>query len=127
MYFDEGRNLKHPQYKRSEAHHLINSAEQTEREGCGHNRQASFAPLRQVSGNDPGKWQAGKVLDVTNNKLQELMQLLYLLGRDPAVPQNARHHVTVAQSEIALLSRLMQNAPNPQDDKPKPPAAAAGL
>ncbi len=38
------------------------------------------------------------------------MQLLYLLGRDPAVPKDARHHVTVAQAEIALLARLMRNA-----------------
>lgn len=38
------------------------------------------------------------------------MQLFYLLGRDPRVPQDARHHVTVAQSEIALLTRLMQNS-----------------
>ena len=126
MYFDEGRNLKHAQYKRSEAHHAINSAEQTEREGGGRNRQSSFAPLRQVLGKDPGQWQAGNVLDVTNNKLQELMQLLYLLGRDPTVPQDARHHVTVAQSEIALLSRLMQNTTHPQGDNPKPSSAAAG-
>jgi hypothetical protein len=41
--------------------------------------------------------------------LQELMQLFYLLSRDPAIPQDARYHVTVAQSEIALLTRLMQN------------------
>ena len=50
------------------------------------------------------------MLDATYNRLQELMQLLYLLGRDPAVPTDARYHVTVAQSEIALLSRAMQNS-----------------
>ena len=38
------------------------------------------------------------------------MQLLYLLSRDPAVPNDARYHVTVAQSEIALLVRIMRNA-----------------
>jgi hypothetical protein len=127
MYFDEGRNLKHAQYKRSEAHLVINSAEQTEREGYGRNREAAFAPLKQISETDRGQWQAANVLDVTNNKLQELMQLLYLLGRDPAVPQDARYHVTVAQSEIALLSRLMQNTANPQAENSKPSAAAAGL
>jgi len=37
------------------------------------------------------------------------MQLLYLLSRDPRVPQDARYHVTVAQSEIALLSKVIQN------------------
>ena len=37
------------------------------------------------------------------------MQLFYLLSRDPAIPNDARYHVTVAQSEIALLTRLMQN------------------
>ncbi len=51
----------------------------------------------------------GSALDAANNKLQELMQLLYLLSRDPAIPHDARYHVTVAQSEIALLTRLMQN------------------
>jgi len=127
MYFDEGRNLKHAQYKKSEAHHVINSAGQTEREGCGRSREAAFAPLKQISEADRGRWQAADVLDVTNNKLQELMQLLYLLGRDPAVPQDARYHVTVAQSEIALLSRLMQNTANPQGENAKPSAAAAGL
>jgi len=50
------------------------------------------------------------MLDATYNRLQELMQLLYLLSRDPAVPNDARYHVTIAQSEIALLSRTMQNA-----------------
>jgi len=55
------------------------------------------------------------MLDTANNKLQELMQLLYLLSRDPAVPSDARYHVTVAQSEIALLSREMQNA-SAEDD-----------
>jgi hypothetical protein len=50
-----------------------------------------------------------EMLDSANNRLQELMQLLYLLSRDPGVPQDARYHVTVAQSEIALLAREMRN------------------
>ncbi len=58
----------------------------------------------------PVDWDTETVLDTAFNRLQELMQLLYLLGRDSAVPSDARYHVTVAQSEIALLSRLMQNS-----------------
>ena len=49
------------------------------------------------------------MLDSANNKLQELMQILYLLSRDPAVPKDARYHVTVAQGEIALLARVIRN------------------
>jgi hypothetical protein len=67
------------------------------------------------------------MLDITNNKLQELMQLLYLLSRDPEVPHDARHHVTVAQSEIALLTRTMHNAATAEDEADgagHPPAAA---
>jgi hypothetical protein len=56
------------------------------------------------------------MLDTTNSKLQELMQLLYLLSRDPEVPNDARHHVTVAQSEIALLTRTMHNAAIAEDE-----------
>jgi hypothetical protein len=37
------------------------------------------------------------------------MQILYLLSRDPAVPNDARYHVTVAQGEIALLARVIRN------------------
>jgi hypothetical protein len=58
------------------------------------------------------------MLDTTYNRLQELMQLLYLLSRDPAVPNEARYHVTVAQSEIALLSRVMHNS-TPADHSPR--------
>ncbi|HZP23720.1 MAG TPA: hypothetical protein VFB04_09750 [Terriglobales bacterium] len=58
----------------------------------------------------PNGWTTESMLDATCNRLQELLQLLYLLGRDPSVPTEARYHVTVAQSEIALLSRVMQNS-----------------
>ncbi|MGA2372804.1 MAG: hypothetical protein ACLP3R_08910 [Candidatus Korobacteraceae bacterium] len=67
------------------------------------------------------------MLDTTNNKLQELMQLLYLLSRDPAVPSDARYHLTVAQSEIALLARLIQNTAEAEADKRKPLAAGDAL
>lgn len=63
----------------------------------------------------PAGWDTETVLDATYNRLQELMQLLYLLSRDAAVPNNARYHVTIAQSEIALLTRMMQNASSEQD------------
>jgi len=43
--------------------------------------------------------------------------LLYLLSRDPAVPSDARYHLTVAQSEIALLARLIQNTAEAEADK----------
>lgn len=67
------------------------------------------------------------MLDTTNNRLQELMQLLYLLSRDPGVPNDARYHVTVAQSEIALLTRTMHNAATADDETDgagHPPAVA---
>jgi len=51
-----------------------------------------------------------QMLDNANNRLQELLQLLYLLSRDPAVPITARRHVTVAQGEIALLAQVMRNS-----------------
>ena len=54
-------------------------------------------------------WSTACMLNRANNRLQELMQLLYLLGRDPAIPQGVRHHVTVAQSEIILLSHLLRS------------------
>ena len=57
------------------------------------------------------------MLNRANNKLQELVQLLYLLGRDPAIPRGIRHHVTVAQSEILLLSNLLHSGePGPGTD-----------
>lgn len=54
-------------------------------------------------------WSTACILNRANNRLQELMQLLYLLGRDPDIPQGVRHHVTVAQAEIVLLSHLLQS------------------
>lgn len=71
----------------------------------------------------PADWSTNAVLDSTNNRLQELMQLLYLLSRDPAVPTDARYHVTLAQSEIALLARLLQNSADEQGVKASAPAA----
>lgn len=61
-----------------------------------------------------------KMLDHANNRLQELMQILYLLSRDTAVPLTARGHVTVAQGEIEHLARAMRNSEEP---KAEPQAA----
>ena len=107
MYFDEGRVLKQPHYKDPDTHNQANPASQP----------AKPSPSRAVdSGNK--EWKTATMLDSANNKLQELMQLLYLLSRDPAVPKDARYHVTVAQSEIALLAQVMRNAPeNGSGDK----------
>ena len=87
MYFDEGKRLNTPQCRSTE-------------------RNSRVTPATQLT----PEWKTEIVLDAANNKLQELMQLFYLLGRDPAIPKEARFHVTVAQSEIALLSRQMQNS-----------------
>ena len=51
------------------------------------------------------------------------MQLFYLLSRDPAIPQDARYHVTLAQSEITLLTRVMQNVANEEAARPEKEAA----
>ena len=67
-----------------------------------------------------------KLLDHTNNRLQELMQILYLLSRDPAVPQDARCHVTVAQGEIERLARLMRDSAE-ANTKPQSPANLKAL
>ena len=60
-----------------------------------------------------------KMLDHANNRLQELMQIFYLLSRDMAVPKDARAHVTVAQGEIERLVRAMRDSA-----EPKPQATA---
>jgi hypothetical protein len=73
-------------------------------------------PLPRPHGSEPeADWKMPGALDAANNRLQELMQLFYLLSRDPAIPQDARYHVTLAQSEIALLTRVMRNIANEQE------------
>lgn len=112
MYFEEGRLLNQAQYKKPDACTRINSTGQPPRESACRGTENNRARLNKLSSSDPEA--AAGMLDATNNKLQELMQLLYLLSRDPAVPTDARYHVTVAQSEIALLTRQMQNAADDQ-------------
>lgn len=112
MYFDEGRPLNRPHGSEIETSSRIGSARQQPDHSTHYDAQEerpvfAKAPLQSTS-----DWRAGGALDAANNKLQELMQLFYLLSRDPAIPKDARYHVTVAQSEIALLTRLMQNIAN---------------
>ncbi len=101
MYFDEGRVLNQSHYKGPETCNQVNPISQP----------AKPSPSCAIEGQCHGikDWKTANMLDSANNKLQELMQLLYLLSRDPAVPNNARYHVTVAQGEIALLAHVMRN------------------
>ena len=66
-----------------------------------------------------------KMLDHANNRLQELVQILYLLSRDPAVPQDARCHVTVAQGEIERLVRAMRDSAETSAEPQTRPALKA--
>jgi len=109
MYFEEGDSLRQPQVSRSVSSSQTNLREETSLQNANHRDQhPSSRTHRPLSRAD---WDAQT--DTTYNRLQALMQLLYLLSRDPAVPNDARFHVTVAQSEIALLSRVMQNSASP--------------
>ncbi len=110
MHFDEGRSLNHPYYSESESRSRFEHQQQRREDSSGGNGKAQHPGPGTVRLETADDWQTEGVLDAANNKLQELMQLLYLLGRDPRVPQDARYHVTLAQSEIALLTRLMQNS-----------------
>jgi len=121
MHFEEGRLLKQPQYKKTETCTRINSPGQQPRESACRGTESNRARRNKLSASELEE--AAGVLDAANNKLQELMQLLYLLSRDPAVPTDARYHVTLAQSEIALLTRQMQNAADNQAEKANLPAA----
>lgn len=101
MYFDEGRVSNQPHYKDAETCNQSTPLSQPAKQSpsCAVNSQCHAVK----------DWKAANMLDSANNKLQELMQLLYLLSRDPAVPSAARYHVTVAQGEIALLAHVMRN------------------
>ncbi len=115
MYFDEGRVLKQSHYKHSEAgvppSTPLKPARPMQRHPRADQPSAEVRDLHTAS-----------MLDSANNKLQELMQLLYLLSRDPAVPKDARYHVTVAQGEIALLAHVMRNSTQEQATEAAPPA-----
>jgi hypothetical protein len=108
MHFDEGRVLNRSHYNQPENRKQIEPASATRRPSSAHKMQGGLGTsCRDHS--ESADLQAARMLDSANNKMQELMQLLYLLSRDPAVPNDARYHVTVAQGEIALLARVIRN------------------
>jgi len=109
MYFDEGRPLNHSQASEPETSSRIISARQQPDRSTYDDGRDGRVLFPSVPPKPSADWKTPGALDAANNKLQELMQLFYLLSRDPAIPNDARYHVTVAQSEIALLTRLMQN------------------
>lgn len=117
MYFDEGRGLNQSHYKNPETRKLVNPVSQSARR----------SPSCAVEVEGAGNLKTANMLDSANNKLQELMQLLYLLSRDPAVPSNARYHVTVAQGEIALLAHVMRNSAEPESTNSSATASDMGL
>lgn len=110
MYFSERSHLQQPHYKETENHDSISSHASPALEFAGCNVAGNRAPVDRVPLRSTAELGVKDVLNTANNRLQELMQLLYLLSRDPAVPSDARYHVTLAQSEIALLVRIMRNA-----------------
>lgn len=118
MYFDERKASNQPQSTKLETHRITSAQAKNERVDRTIEKQRSRPDEPSPQTHD---WQAAKMLDSANNKLQELMQLLYLLSRDPGVPNDARYHVTMAQSEIALLARVMRNSA--QSESSEVPAA----
>lgn len=108
MYFDEGRHLNHVHCRESKTPDQIGSVPQLAHNSSfsREDRPSPSVPLTSAGSRSSS---AGDAVDAARNKLQELMQLFYLLSRDSRVPQDARYHVTVAQSEMALLSKILQN------------------
>jgi hypothetical protein len=126
MYFDDGRRLNQSSCRNSETANRINPTKQPAQEFTCRGAEHRAPLMGGLTTPATGGWKTERVLDAANNKLQELMQLLYLLSRDPAVPNDARFHVTVAQSEIALLTRQMQNSATAkagENQLPRPQAA----
>ena len=118
MYFDKASALNQQQHRQSV--NLTNVQEQRSNLFTWHSNEMHRDPADHPGCREAEYWKTASMLHRANDKLQELMQLLYLLGRDPAVPNDARHHVTVAQSEIALLTRQMQNAEGEAGEPPSP-------
>jgi hypothetical protein len=123
MYFSERSDLKQPHYNEPETYNPIRSNPSQYLEFAGRGAKDNSARQDRVPLRSTAELGAKDVLNTANNRLQELMQLLYLLSRDPAVPNEARFHVTLAQSEIALLVRIMRNAEEAHDNASKLPAA----
>ncbi len=113
MYFDEGTHLNQ-QHGSTEARNQVHPHLQRGHEFARFKENDGFQTCRQggLASTTKGAPSDSDLLDATNNQLQGIMQMLYLLSRDTAVPTEVRYHVTLAQSEIALLARQMQNAAN---------------
>lgn len=118
--------MNQPQYKEQEDSNATKIT-RTTLEACHHEVESHRSQGSNPSPSNADRWKTANMLDSANNRLQELMQLFYLLSRDPCVPSDARYHVTVAQGEIALLSRQLQNAANEALGKALPPAEDKGL
>ena len=114
MYFSERSDLQPPNYPESKDHNTLSS---NAPQSLGFTGRSMTNNCRRPS--QRAELGAKDVLNTANNRLQELMQLLYLLSRDPGVPNDARYHVTLAQSEIALLVRIMRNAEEAPDNATK--------
>lgn len=112
--FEEGDSLRQSQVSRSASRSQTNLREESSRQSSGRSDYDQRQTSRPNTLSGRAAWDTETVLDTAYNRLQELMQLLYLLSRDPSVPNDARYHITVAQSEIALLSRQMQNSASSQ-------------
>jgi hypothetical protein len=114
MFFDEARSLNQAKYRNAKLSSDGNSPRKqsiSERNDRDVSRRLSTDSKRSQESTVGMTYE---MLDSANNRLQELMQILYLLSRDPAVPNDARYHVTVAQSEIALLAREIRNTAESQ-------------
>ncbi len=109
MHFDEVRPLNYPNETPSQGSSL---ASQQPHESTGDDTKNERPRFAIVPRQTVPVLKAAGALETANDRLQELMQLFYLLSRDPAIPQDARYHVTLAQSEITLLTRVMQNVAN---------------
>jgi len=125
MYFSERSDLKQPHYHEPENPNPISSNPSQAMEFSGRSMTNHCVRTDGVAVRSTAELGAKDVLNTANNRLQELMQLLYLLSRDPAVPNDARYHVTLAQSEIALLVRIMRNAEEAHGNATKLPAAGS--
>jgi hypothetical protein len=122
MYFAERRFFSKLEPSTKQDRDRVNPTVQQSNQSPERSTRAVYPPANPMP--QEADAQAGHMLDKTNNKLQELMQLLYLLSRDPAVPKDARYHVTVAQGEIALLANVLRNTTSSEAGEATTAAAA---
>jgi hypothetical protein len=122
MYFDERRISSSFEPGKKQGRDRVNPAIQQSNQSPERLTRTDYPASNAV----PQDVQAAHTLDKTNNKLQELMQLLYLLSRDPGVPKDARYHVTVAQGEIALLAHVLRNTASSETGETSAPVPDQG-